>query len=120
MARVKTRSRGALWTEEELAVIDAHPELTSPELQSLLPNRTAQAIGNVRARRSPCTKAGSPEELPPVKEPGEYVETLSSYFVAQFDLMEIWLKWNGYSSYRVLCEIRDKAFGHTTILCTAK
>lgn len=89
--------------------------MTAKQLTELLPGRTAQAIGNVRARQSHYQDSGLPDF--PVKDPGDYVETLSSYLVDEFECLEIWLKWNGYATCRELT--RDER-GWVTLLCTAK
>jgi hypothetical protein len=62
------------------------------------------------------------EEISPaVKEPGEYLETLSAYFMAYPECVEIWLRWNGYVTYRELCrDMKTSPLGVVTLLCEAK
>ena len=103
------------WTEEELQLIRENPGMSSANLAALMPNRSGRGVGNIR--RTLGQSAPKQEDKPAVKAPGDYVETLSAYLVDEFDCMEIWLRWNGYSSYRELS--RDHA-GWVTILCTAK
>jgi hypothetical protein len=105
------------WTAAELAVVAAHPGMTSGELAALLPGRSSQAVGNLRARHFGRHGNVVPRDEPQVKEPGEYTEHLSAYLVDEFECMEIWLKWNGYASYREAG--RDK-YGWVTLVCTAK
>lgn len=107
----KSWGRGNIWSEEEKQFIRDHPELSISQLAILLPERTTQAVGNMRKRLE------LNEEGPPVKPAGDYLETLAAYLVDEFDCMEIWAKWNGYASWRELSRTR---FGWVTLLCTAK
>ena len=108
--------RGAPWTDAELEILGAHPELTARELKALLPGRTSQAIGNMRGRRFPTQQAIEKAE-PAVKAAGDYEECLSSYLVEDFECMEIWRRWNGYAAHRVL-DVDER--GWVRVLCTAK
>lgn len=89
--------------------------MSASNLAQLLPARTGQAVGQMR--RYLGQTAVSQAEMPPLKKPGDYVEILADYLVDEFDCMEIWLRWNGYSSYRELHRTRA---GWVTLLCTAK
>lgn len=90
--------------------------MTARKLTELLPGRTPQAIGNMRLRHCPQPLA-SVRAQPAVREPGDYVETLSAYLVDEWECLEIWLRWNGYSHHKELG--RDR-LGWVTLLCTAK
>ena len=107
--------RGPEWTAQELAVVADNPRLPTSQLVPLLPGRSPQAIGLIR-RRSGRT-GGVPDEHPPVKDPGDYLEVLSYYITDDVELMQIWLYWNGYASWRELS--RDRR-GWVTMTCTAK
>lgn len=109
------RHRGPEWTAEELAIVAANPRLPTRELKLLLPGRSPQSIGLIRRRSGRL--GGIPEEHPPVKDAGDYVEVLSHYMTDDFELMEIWLYWNGYATWRELS--RDRR-GWVTMVCTAK
>lgn len=104
------------WTPAEVEVLASYPAMTARDLAALLPGRTPQAVGNMRARHL-GRKGEAIVVEPPVKPPGEYAETLSHYVVDDFECMPIWLKWNGYAAYRELD--RDER-GWVSILCTAK
>lgn len=60
--------------------------------------------------------SGPPPE-PAVKPPGDYAEVLSDYLVDEFECMAIWLRWNGYASYK---EVSRDTRGWVTVTCTAK
>ena len=93
--------------------------MSSRQLTALLPGRSSQAIGNVRARH--CGNRGEAcTATPPVKASGEYIETLSAYLVDDWEVLAIWLKWNGYHAYRELSRDMKGVFGYVTVLCTAK
>lgn len=77
----------------------------------LLPGRSLQAIRDALSKAA--VKA---REKPAVKQPGRYIETLAGYLTDEADALEIWLRWNGYVTCRVLS--RDPA-GWVTLLCTA-
>lgn len=113
------------WSDAELAVLRDNPHLSTSALKARLPNRSAMAIGNKRKWFSdnPVKCEGTPvnPEEPVNKEPGEYIETVSALIADDFELMEIWTRWNGYASWRELSrDMRAQAFGIVTILCTAK
>ncbi len=121
------RSRGEYrpWSEEELEVLRAAPRsVTSRELASQLPGRTLSSVANVRIRLREA--GGEPvydgrSEEPPVKKPGEYLETLSAYFMEYPEYVEIWMRWNGYVTYRELCrDMGASPLGVVTLLCQAK
>jgi hypothetical protein len=112
-------ARGENWTPGELEVIAANPGLTSPQLAELLPGRTVSAIGKRRCYNG--NYRSKPEDHPAVKEPGEYLETLTAYFADHFDCLEIWLRWNGYATCRELSrDMKASPLGVVTLLCTAK
>lgn len=113
MSKPRNESR---WTGAELDLIEENPDLDSRSLAALLPGRTSQAVGNVRSAHF-GHRPGVPDEKPVVKAPGQYVETLATFFTEEFELMEIWAKWNGYSSYRIICTTN---LGWSTVLCEAK
>ena len=120
-----TQGRRGDWSEAELAILEANPHLTTQALMTMLPGRTATAVGNKRKWFSvaPVKCDGTPvnAEPPPLKAEGEYVETLSAYFVDYEDCLDIWLKWNGYITCRELCrDMKVGAFGIVTLLCQAK
>ena len=115
-ARCVSMPRASVWTDEELAILDANPELSAAQVAKLLPGRSGQAVGNKRANRHRGGFAYQREQ-PPVIEPGEYIETLWALLVDDFEIMGVWLKWHGYASYRELG--RDR-FDWVTVLCTAK
>lgn len=110
--------RAVPWSDEELAIVAANPARTAVSLMPELPGRSAQAIGNMR--RSLGVRSAPIAVEPPVKPAGDYVETLSAYLVEDFECMQIWLKWNGYASYRELNRDMKGVFGYVTVLCTAK
>ena len=115
--------RANAWEDAELAILHAHPEMSTRELTAWLPGRTARAIGNKRkwCSEDPVKPEVTPLEVPPVKPPGEYVETLSAYFAQDCECLDIWLKWNGYVTCRELCrDMRGAPLGIVTLLCTAK
>lgn len=112
----KSWGKGSTWSEEELATLREHPELSASKMSALLPGRTSQAIGNMRMRRFP-TDLVREHAQPPVKAPGDYVETLSAYLTDEFECLHIWLKWNGYATCR---ELQRTRLGWVTLLCTAK
>lgn len=99
------------WTPEEMEVLRANPHLTAKQLAELLPGRNAASVGNKRWQQKEA------REKPPVKNPGDYIETLSSYLVDEFDCMEVWAKWHGYAAWR---ELSRDSFGWVTLCCTAK
>lgn len=105
-------SRGPDWTDAELAIVRCNLHLSAAQIAAKLPGRSRSALSNVRLR---LLKA---PETPPVKAPGDYVETLSEFIVDDFDCMQIWMKWNGYACYR---ELRREQRGfYVQVLCTAK
>ena len=108
--------RASVWTDEELVILDAHPELSASQMSKMLPGRSAQAVGNKRANRGRGGFAYQREQ-PPVIAPGEYIETLWAYLVDDFEIMGIWLKWHGYASFR---ELTRNHLDWVTVLCTAK
>lgn len=89
--------------------------MSSTNLAALLPGRSGRGVGNIR--RTLGQHAVKQVDEPAVKEPGDYVETLACYLVDEFDCLEIWMRWNGYSSYR---ELSRTHAGWVTLLCTAK
>lgn len=110
------------WTDEELELLRETLNLPSKEVCEVL-GRSEQSVRNARIRVKraagiPVHKAVNPTvEIPPVKAPGDYIELLDEFIVSDAECMRIWLKWNGYASYRTLdC---DK-FGWVSLLCTAK
>lgn len=110
MARVKRQ--GESWTQDEIAIVRGHlDELPGEIHERHLPCRSVSAIRNkwYALKRT--------EVRPAVKAPGDYTEVLAAFFTYEFDCMEIWLRWNGYSAYRVLS---TDALGWSTLLCTAK
>jgi hypothetical protein len=106
---------GAGWTEPELQFVRDHPEMLPRELARHLPNRSlascAQARFRLDGRKPPRQDAYA------VKVPGNYVECLSSYLVEDLSCMEIWVRWNGYATWKVLG--KDER-GWVHLLCTAK
>jgi len=120
-----TRGRRGDWSEAELAILAAHPDLSTKDLAARLPGRTPQSIGNKRKwfSEDPTKCEGTPTipDVPASKEPGDYLETLSPLLVDDFDCLDIWLRWNGYATCRELCrDLKVGAFGLVTLLCTAK
>ena len=109
--------RGAPWMDAEIEILRAHSDLSSADLVAYLPQRTAQAIGNLRTRRfgSPLHEEDKP--TPAVKAPGEYAEHLADLLVDNWECLEIWLRWNGYASGR---EVSRSLNGWVTLICTAK
>lgn len=118
MARPLTAPKGAFWSDEDLEFVRGTLELPVKEVSAAL-GRTRQSIEQARTRIK-HGRASLETAVPVVKAPGDYLETLSSYFAGQFDLMEIWCRWNGYSHYRLLCETNHGIFGSSTLICTAK
>lgn len=118
MARPLTAPKGRFWSDEDLEFVRSNMELPVNEVAAAL-GRSPHSIEQVKTRLK-HGREKAPVEVPAVKNPGDYLETLSSYFVGQFDLMEIWCRWNGYSHYRVLCETSHGIFGVSTLVCTAK
>lgn len=112
-------ANGIPWTDDELRVLEENPEMSSQRLAGLLPNRTPQAIGNKR-NQTFGNRGNAFTAEPPVKPAGDYLETVSAYLVDDFECMQIWLKWNGYASYRELNRDLKGMFGYATVLCTAK
>jgi len=111
-------AKGILWTDAELEIVRVHHRLPFPELHAMLPGRSDKAVyqARVRAREEETGK-----EKPPVKEPGEYLETLNAYFVQHGECLEIWLRWNGYVTCRELCrDMTASPLGTVTLLCLAK
>ena len=109
---------GAPWTEAELDTVASHPELTGYALAALLPGRSPYSVGNIRKRsRYPDAPHGTPVPEPAVKAPGDYLETLADLLADDFELLGIWVKWNGYASVR---ELSRDALGWVTLICTAK
>jgi hypothetical protein len=115
MARPLTAPNGRFWTEEDRTFVSETMELPVAEVAAAL-NRSEHAIEQARTRvRHGREKA--PVEVPVVRKPGDYIETLAPVFVEDFECMEIWLKWNGYACYTVVG--REDRFG-LTLICTAK
>lgn len=114
------RSIGGLdrWTEAEDEILKANLETPLSRLAPLIPGRTPNAI---QQRQHRFRHADAREEKPPVKEAGEYIETLSAYFIDQPGCLDIWLKWNGYFTCRELCrDMKATPLGIVTLLCEAK
>lgn len=107
--------RRGRWYGWEIDIVRDHPELMPRELAELLPGRTVDACAQARFRLDGRKPPKVGEFL--VKDPGEYIELLSSFLVEDFECMGIWMKWNGYASFRVL-EMDTRGFVHC--LCTAK
>lgn len=108
----RAMGRGPSWAAEEIAVVRDHPEMTAQAIhEACLPNRTPAAIRNMRDQ---LRQGGA---KPAVKEPGDYVEILAALLADDWECMEIWARWNGYSSWRVLSVDTQ---GWCTLLCTAK
>lgn len=100
------------WTQDELATVRAYlDELPEDIREKYMPCRSVSAI------RNKWYALKRDEVRPAVKAPGDYTEVLAAFFVDEFDCMKIWLRWNGYSAYRVLS---TDALGWSTLLCTAK
>ncbi len=125
MAERGPRGEYRSWSEEELEVLRAAPRsVTSRELASQLPGRTLSSVANVRIRLREA--GGEPvydgrAEEPPVKDAGEYLETLSAYFYQHTECVEVWMRWNGYVTYRELCrDMGASPLGVVTLLCQAK
>lgn len=110
----KLWGKGTTWSDAELQVIRDNPDMTAEELTALLPGRTLQSIGNKRWTNRNI-------EVPPVKEPGNYIESVSALIADDFELMGIWCKWNGYAAWRELSrDMTVGAFGIVTAVCAAK
>lgn len=108
----KRWGHGTCWSDDEIAFVRDNPGMTPKEISTAL-GRSRQSVYGIRNK----IKAEVPAELPPVKEPGDYVELLHSYVAEDFELREIWLRWNGYASAVLLK--KDK-FEMVTMVCTAK
>jgi hypothetical protein len=112
--------RGPEWTDEEIALVRQHRDEPVAIIAALLPHRSVSAIKNVKYRVLDILDHGKTEQ-PPVKAAGDYIETLSAYFVDDWECLSIWLKWNGYHAYRELSrDMGVGALGIATLLCTAK
>lgn len=111
------------WTADELAILAANPGMTTKALASMLPERSVQAIGNKRKWYSDDPQKCDDDvhaQKPPVKPPGEYEEVLGVPLVEDFECMEIWMKWNGYASYREIGRDMEGVFGQVFLVCEAK
>lgn len=103
--------RGPFWAEDEMQILRDHPGLTAKQLkEQYLPWRSQHAIREKITHRDEKVK-------PEVKEPGEYVELVHQFLVADHECFAIWLKWNGYASASVLSVDRMRI---CTVLCIAK
>lgn len=113
------------WSDAELAILRDNPHVPTSSLKALLPNRSSTAIGNKRKWFSdnPVKCEGTPvnPEEPVRRDAGEYIETLSAYFVDHGECLEIWLRWNGYFTCREICrDYKASPLGIVTLLCQAK
>ena len=109
--------RGPDWSQAEQEIIEAHKGEPLEDLMRMLPGRSESAVRNAQYRR-PGVKRTEKYE---VKAPGEYLETLSAYFVDEPGCLEIWLRWNGYITGRELNrDMKVSALGIVTLLCEAK
>jgi hypothetical protein len=107
----KEWGRGTTWSDEDMALVQEHyGDLAA--MRRLFPGRTLSAIRNAQARARYQDR-----EKPPVKPPGTYIHVLAGLLVDEFECMEIWCKWNGYASYKVLG--RDR-LDYVTVACQAK
>jgi hypothetical protein len=114
-------AKGVLWTDAELEIVRLHQHLPFAELHAMLPGRSDKSVYQARVRARQDAGELERAEQPEVKEPGEYLETLNAYFAGHAECLEIWMRWNGYITYRELC--RDMAaspLGTVTFLCEAK
>lgn len=108
----KRWGHGTCWSIEEQDFVRQHQH-------DMTPTEIAKALN--RPRMSVYHKLSEIRqevvEVPPVKEPGQYIEVLHSYVAEDFELAEIWARWNGYATVKIL---KRDAHMMCTILCTAK
>jgi hypothetical protein len=113
MADTKRWGHGTLWAEDEV-------QFVRDNYESMTPTEISRELGRARMsvyHKIAAIKAEVPVEVPPVKPTGQYVEILHSYVAEDFELREIWARWNGYSAVQVL---KRDAHMMCTLLCTAK
>lgn len=118
MARPNSAPKGEFWSDEDKVFVQQTMDLPVAEVAETL-GRSRQSIEQARTRlRHGRAQAGKDE--PPVKSAGDYVETLSACLVDDWECLSIWLRWNGYHTYRELSRDPKGVFGYVTIICTAK
>ena len=108
--------RAPAWTDAEMEIVRSNPGLAPAALAALLPGRTRDAAIQARFRAGGGS-TGPKAQAPAVKPPGEYLAVLADLLVDDFECLEIWLRWNGYSGARELG--RDR-LGWVILACTAK
>lgn len=111
-ANGKRWGHGTCWSEEEIQFVRDHMDLSATEISKTI-GRSRSSVYHVMQR----IKSEVPEESYAVKEPGQYVELLHSFVAEDFELCEIWGRWNGYSTVDVISRDRHMM---CTVLCTAK
>lgn len=111
-ANGKRWGHGTCWSEEELQFVRDHRELSAAEISKAL-GRSRSSVYHIVQK----FKSEVPAEAYAVKNPGKYVELLHSYIAEDFDLREIWGRWNGYSTVDVISRDRHMM---CTVLCVAK
>jgi hypothetical protein len=108
--------RNAGWTQAEMDLILDNLNLSPIELAKLFEGtRTLAAVSQAKFRLA-GRKLPKPVAYE-VKDPGDYIEHLSSLLVEDFECMEIWARWHGYATWESL-GIDERGFMH--VRCTAK
>lgn len=108
----KKWGHGTCWTEEEIQFVRDHPDM--------LPTAVGRVLGRPRASVYGLRKklqAEVPHEEYAVQKPGLHVEYLHAWVAEDFELSEIWMRWNGYSSFIVT---EKDAHEICTLKCVAK
>jgi hypothetical protein len=107
----KSWGSGTCWSEDEIRYVRDHPDMTPSEIGAVL-GRPRASVYSIRKKLE-----NVPREEYATKAPGTYVEVLHAWVAEDFELREIWMRWNGYQEVSILR--RDKHL-MCTLLCTAK
>lgn len=108
----KRWGHGTCWSDEEIQFVRDHQDSGPTEIGKLLGRPRASVYGLRKKLREEV-----PREDYAVQTPGLHVEYLHAWVAEDFELSEIWMRWNGYSSF----VIADKdAHQICTLTCTAK